>query len=117
MSLYDAYVVADSALGWKAEVSARVGDFLARNRALGQEVLRFVERAVEGSLRLADLRESLVALKGLVHRRRESQAPPVPPELEALVEREALFERIAQHGKKGTIEDYSSYLFAVDSGF
>lgn len=115
MSLYDAYVVADSALGWRGEVATRVRDFLARNRAAGQSFLRFVERAVESSLpleRLKDPAAVVTGLKSLLRRLRHD-----PSILRESSELETLFQEIIEHGKSETIEEYSTYLFTVETRF
>lgn len=113
MSLYDAYVAADGALGWKSEVAARIRDFLARNKAVGEGVLSLVERAVESTVPFDRVRESLAYLKTLLVRRRAvgPGAQPIDPELEVY------FQRILEHGNEGTIEDYPAYMITVDSEF
>ncbi len=113
MSLYDAYAAADSALGWKSEVAARVRDFLERKVApVGQSVesaVQGIERAVENTFSLSNLRSSLKSLRHWAGRRPHTD-PTVDDELEILCQ------RVFEHKDNG-IEDYATHLFSVDMKF
>jgi hypothetical protein len=114
MSLFDPHVGAGSEVGWKADVLARLGDFLARKAlpvgAKLDSFLRAIEGAVESSLTLERVKGTLAALKARLRRERHGAV-----ELAAGGEAELLFERlclqILEHQKTETIENYSAYLF------
>jgi hypothetical protein len=97
-------------LSWKGDVAARFHDFLSRKAAAGGERIGALWRKVEGMVSAKGLLSALRLL------RREAAKDPVVAATfsEPADDAEELFQRIRCAGRKGTIEDYTAFLFTVE---
>ena len=133
MSIYDAYSVgADGTLGIGSEIQARLRSLLERTvaRSLGQVsgrtpgVIALGERerarvstalrALERGAPLSKVRDTLQAIRSWLHGRLSNSEATATDSDRELRE---LLDRVLAHGQRGTIEDYSPYVFTVDVAF
>ena|SRR2546425_9123476 len=117
-------------VGWRAEVGARIHDFLVRKAVPAREKLgalvgaieRAVERATARAAKGIQSSVSVPAFKTILsdllhHLRREKEGDHLRREKQGDAEEEAeraLALRIFEHHRMDSIENYGAYLFTVD---
>jgi hypothetical protein len=100
------------ALALRADLQARLLDFLARKELPLTAGLEALWKAAESTLSRERWKSTV---RSLVSRfRRTSAGAPVDPEQAELA---GLFERIHLAGRERSIESYPQYLFTVDQPF
>ena len=108
MPFFDASSCAGDLFGWKSEVGTRIQDILARKSIPVTEKLGAIVRKMESAVSTASLKGALSDLMAYLRREgRSSSSRPGDA-------REALFQRIQEHGRIESIENYGAYIFTVD---
>ena len=113
-------------VGWRAEVGARIHDFLVRKAVPAREKLGAlvgaIERATARAAKGIQSSVSVPAFKAILsdllhHLRREKEGDQLRREKQGNAGEEAeraLALRILEHHRRDSIENYGAYLFTVD---
>jgi hypothetical protein len=97
-------------VGWRAEVGARIHDFLVRKAVPATERLGTLVRAIEKSIEGAVSPQALkTVLSNLLHNLRREKDDEAKEEAER-----ALVLRIVEYRRRESIENYGAYLFTVN---
>lgn len=98
-------------LDWKAEIGARIHDFLARKSIPAGEKLGAIVHRIEGALSASSLRG---ALTDLIRYFKRVNAGRDGAKGASATGDEALFVRILEYRREESIENYGAFLFTVD---
>ena len=96
-------------VGWRAEVGARIHDFLSRKAFPATEKLGALVRAIEGAVSRASLKSALNDLLLYLRREKSSSTEDAADQVLSLLD-----SRVHQYRRSESIENYSAYLFTVD---
>jgi len=104
MSVFDASSYAEDLLGWRAELGARIQDFLSRRAVPVTARLGAIVRGLESAVSVGTLKSAVRDLCLYLRNQGLADGDPL----------EELFEQIATYRRRESIENYGEYLFTVD---
>ena len=106
MPVYDASSYAGDLFGWKSEFGARIQDALARKSVPVTAKIGTLVRKIESAVSFASLKGALRDLKAYLRHARPARADDE--------DFEVLFQKILEHRRAESIENYGAYIFTVE---